>query len=310
VYGHDGLPLVLPLDAAPEDVRSAVTSAGRYRLDPIDENYHPVEGAQSGYLYVYPHHLRNGAASDGMNAAETGPAREAPRAVGGTEGALIEMAKVVTTMAQTVVQAMTGQFPAMMESAATLVRAADGAGLPARPPLGCPGDDDSDDGHEEAPPAPSNAAPELTTVIAQVLPSIVAAFAPRGNGASASASNAAPAPGGASPIATATGAPSRTPSPPMQRTAPGAKQDAPAIPPESLAHFIAIQQALTLEERTLVQALVSELSPDHVRAWMAELSALSVPAALERIRGILHGEAPKESAPAARTTAGAAGGGA
>ena len=80
--------------------------------------------------------------------------------------------------------------------------------------------------------------------------------------------------------------------------------------PEVMAHFVAIQQALTLEERALAQALVSELSPADVRAWLQELAALAVPAAVQRIRGILHGTgtstgtepAPGADSPAASTS--------
>ena len=77
--------------------------------------------------------------------------------------------------------------------------------------------------------------------------------------------------------------------------------------PEVMAHFVAIQQALTLEERALAQALVSELSPADVRAWLQELAALAVPDAVQRIRGILHGTGGDTQAPTASPSTSGAG---
>jgi hypothetical protein len=37
VYGRDGLPLIVPIDATLAELRSAVQLEGRYRLDPVDE---------------------------------------------------------------------------------------------------------------------------------------------------------------------------------------------------------------------------------------------------------------------------------
>ncbi len=49
------------------------------------------------------------------------------------------------------------QFPAMMMSAAELLRAADGAGLPARQPLRTPEtDDDTENDEDDDEPAPSS----------------------------------------------------------------------------------------------------------------------------------------------------------
>jgi hypothetical protein len=53
VYGRDGLPLVLPIDADLDALRSAVGLAGRYRLDPVDANQHPIANASAGYVVVH-----------------------------------------------------------------------------------------------------------------------------------------------------------------------------------------------------------------------------------------------------------------
>ena len=58
----------------------------------------------------------------------------------------------------------------------------------------------------------------------------------------------------------------------------------PAISPAALAHFAAIQACLTPEERGLAQAVATELPPAEIRAWMAQLSELSVDEAVMLIR--------------------------
>src|ERR1043166_3001894 len=52
VYGRDGLPLFLPLDADIEDLRREARGEGRYRLDPVDDHNRPVPSAQSSYVCV------------------------------------------------------------------------------------------------------------------------------------------------------------------------------------------------------------------------------------------------------------------
>src|SRR5436190_578038 len=54
VYGRDGLPLFLPMDADIEDLRREARGDGRYRLDPVDEHNRPVPSAPSGYVCVHP----------------------------------------------------------------------------------------------------------------------------------------------------------------------------------------------------------------------------------------------------------------
>src|SRR4051794_8643481 len=54
VYGRDGLPLFLPLDAQVDDLRREARVDGRYRLDPVDDGNRPVPNAQSAYVCVHP----------------------------------------------------------------------------------------------------------------------------------------------------------------------------------------------------------------------------------------------------------------
>ncbi len=59
----------------------------------------------------------------------------------------------------------------------------------------------------------------------------------------------------------------------------------PPLDPKAMSHFIAIQSALTPgRRRSLAREVAAELSPAELRAWFNELSALSVPDAVAKIR--------------------------
>jgi hypothetical protein len=54
VYGREGAPLVLRIDADTADLRREARSEGRYRLDAIDENNRPIAGAPPAYVCIHP----------------------------------------------------------------------------------------------------------------------------------------------------------------------------------------------------------------------------------------------------------------
>src|SRR5687768_14203317 len=117
VYGRDGLPLILPIEADIDDLRREVGITGRYRLDPV-EGHRPIPNASPGYVFVH---------------------EEQPATVANTNGSMmpppsdnivIEAMRMNSEIARSVVD----RFPQMLEAAATLLRAADGAGLPSREP--------------------------------------------------------------------------------------------------------------------------------------------------------------------------------
>ena len=62
-----------------------------------------------------------------------------------------------------------------------------------------------------------------------------------------------------------------------------------------MSHFIAIQSALAPAEAALARQVAAELSPAELRAWIDELSALSVPDAVAKIRSFI-GAKPKAGA--------------
>src|SRR5438270_12016318 len=52
VYGRDGLPLMLPIDASIDDLRDAVDGPGRFRVDPVDD-HRAIPNAPAGYVFVH-----------------------------------------------------------------------------------------------------------------------------------------------------------------------------------------------------------------------------------------------------------------
>ena len=89
---------------------------------------------------------------------------------------------------------------------------------------------------------------------------------------------------------TATDARRPRPRPPTTEPA-----ELPPLDPKAMTHFIAIQSALTPDEAALARQVAAELSPAEMRAWIDELSALSVPDAVAKIRAII-GATPKAGA--------------
>lgn len=60
----------------------------------------------------------------------------------------------------------------------------------------------------------------------------------------------------------------------------------PPIEPAVMAHFMAIQSALTAEENAMVRRVASALSAGEVRVWFVALSKLTVEDAVLRIRDL------------------------
>jgi len=75
---------------------------------------------------------------------------------------------------------------------------------------------------------------------------------------------------------------------PVLESSTDATADLPMLDPAAIAHFVAIQGALTFREGMLARALAAELSAAELRAWLAELRTLSVPEAVAKIRGVLN----------------------
>jgi len=272
VYGKDGRPLTINIDADIEELRDAVGSAGRYRLDPINDDGRCVENVPAAYVQVVKPQ-RN--ADPTVAVANIGPGDDAVR----------EAMRLNTELAKSVID----RFPEMMSAAAELLRAADGAGLPRRERREL--DNDHDEGDDTTAAPPSASFELINNLIAQVVPLVVSGLAGKKVNLSSVLDwrKASAESHQAMKLA-------NPPAPAVATSTKGTvKDDAPAagslppIDPQTMAHFIAIQSALKPEEAAMARDVAGSLAPAELRAWFDELSKLSVPQAVQKIRVLIAG---------------------
>lgn len=271
VYAREGQPLVLPIDADIDDLRTEVETTGRYRLDLVDQNNKAIAGAPSGYVQVNFEVEAGG--GDRPSSQSTAISK-------GGDNVVIEAMRMNAEITKSVVD----RFPQMMEAAAMLLRAADGAGIPARLPRVLDvhdHDDDDGGGREDAPPA-SPGMEFLNTLVSQIVPLVVSAMASKKMpklGEMLDWRKAAPQ--------HQTHIPEPTHSTEPTREAASTASALPALDPQAMAHFLAIQSALTPEEAALAREVAADLGPAELRTWFEDLSTLTVPAAVAKIRALI-----------------------
>lgn len=296
-YGRNGQPLVLPIEADVDDLRAEVNAPGRYRLDPIDDENKTIAGASAGYVMV--HELAPVAPSI---AAQTPPLVPLPDP---SNNVVLEAIRMNAEVARMCLD----RFPLMMEAAASVLRAADGAGLPAREPRAV-GEHDEDDGEfeDDEPTTPKS---DLSGLLAQlgklasIAAPLLAAFG-KGGGPSiaealdwrkaAEAATAeaqpkakkaikAPRPDGPGDAAQAS---------PTERAPENVADVLATIGPDAMAHFLAVQNALTADEAAIAREVAKDLSPAEQAAWLVDLKKLSVSDAVAKVRGLIGGTAKTE----------------
>jgi hypothetical protein len=210
-----------------------------------------------------------------------------------SDNIVIEAMRMQSMIATSVVE----RFPQMMEAAATLLRAADGAGLPAREPRVSDDDEDVSDDENDDEAAPPRPGFDVNALVAQIVPMILVAL---GNGntklpglgelldwrkAAPSGKPKAKAPKTARPDG-----PGDLGASAAQENVPENATDVlPPIDPQTMAHFIAVQSALTPEEAAIAREVAKDLSAAELRAWFDELSKLSVPDAVAKVRKLISG---------------------
>ena len=278
VYGPDGRPLTVGIEVDIDELRDAVGTTGKYRLDPINDDGKCVEGVPPAYVQVVKPE-RNAEAAIALVAPSSG------------DDAIREAMRLNTELAKSVID----RFPEMMTAAAELLRAADGAGLPSRKPRFIePEDDDADDEGEDDDAIATPPGFDLNALVAQLVPMLVTSLMSGkmklpGLAAMFDWRKAAPAIESKSEHVSAVKVSSDKP---KAKPAPehGAPAEVPPIDPAAMAHVIAIQSVLEPQEVAYVQAIAKEFSPAELRGWFEELSKLSVPDAVTRIRGIIAGQ--------------------
>ena len=282
VYGRNGMPLVLPIEADLDDVRAETTASGRYRLDPVADGNRPIPDSPVGYVYVHE------PAQSQQSVAEA-------RLPAATDNIAIEAMRMNAEIAKSVVE----RFPQMLEAASTLLRAADGAGLPSRlPPPNAPHElvremdveeDEEDAGDDEQAPVPGF---DLNALVAQIVPILVTTlmsgnlkipglgeiFDWRKASAAGKASAKREAPRPTEDINNER----KPPEPPA-----AAASGLPPLGPETLAHFLAIQSELKPDEAALARGIAADLAPKDLRAWFDDLKKLTVPDAVAKVRATI-----------------------
>lgn len=275
VYGRDGRPLTIGIESDMNDLRDAVSGVlGRYRLDPINDEGKCIDTVPAAYIQVVKAE-RNAAGNDTSSGAASRASDD--------DNTVREAMRLNTELAKAVID----RFPQMVEAAATLLRAADGAGLPARPPSAVLEDED-----EEGDGTTAHGGFDLNALIAQVVPMLVMGLGSgkvkmpqlaevvdwrmAGSAKSANAPKAARPDGPGDVVVPAA---AETP----------ATDALPPMDPQTMAHFIAIQSALKPEEAALAREVAGNLGPAELRGWFDELSKLSVPQAVQKIRVLIAG---------------------
>ena len=295
VYGRDGRPVTVSVNASIEELRDAVGGvAGKYRLDPLNADGKLVDGVPAAYIQVVPP----------VPEVSTVSLMPMPAPANEVESVLRDAIRSNSELARTVIST----FPAMMESAARLIEAADGAGIPRRKPRLIEVDEESedhDDDQDEGDDDESVAAEpvrkggiDINAIIAQVVPVAVTTLMNGGFDLSKIGKLAelfdwrkAAAAGAKKSAAAATLAASSAQDKKTGNASTAAKNDEvgtlPPLDPSQMAHFFAIQNALAPAEAALAREVAKDLSPLELRTWLAELSAKSVPEAVAAIREYL-----------------------
>jgi hypothetical protein len=129
VYGRDGLPLFLAMDADIEDLRREARGDGRYRLDPVDDHNRPIPSAEAAYICVRPVEPQPAPTASAVRATAINADTTAQLI-----NALLESQRQHSEMARMYVST----FPVLVNALAGVVRAAGDAGLLERMPLAVP----------------------------------------------------------------------------------------------------------------------------------------------------------------------------
>jgi hypothetical protein len=271
VYGRNGMPLVIPIEADIEDVRAETPGPGRYRLDPVGEGNRPIADSPVGYVFIH-------------NRTEA-PAVESVVSSTPTDNVVVEAMRMNAEIAKSVVD----RFPQMLEAASSLLRAADGAGLPARLPLVAEHVEGEEDGNEDEAPTNPPGGFDLNAVVAQLVPLVITSLMNgklkipglgdmldwRKAAANAPKQKREPSKPAASASAVA------------EDVAPVVEPMIPPLDPDTIAHFMAIQAALKPEEAAVARAVAADLAPVELRAWFDDLKKLSIPDAVAKIRSLI-----------------------
>ncbi len=323
VYGSDGLPLLLPIDAGVEELKAEVMTPGRYRLDPVGDGQRAIPDATSAYVYVQPPREVREASPGG--AVSTMPLDSVVSELLQANNRALESH---ANLARIVIE----RFGGTMESASTMMRAVPPSPAPVVAPVAEPLLSHEDEGHEddddgEAAPTMSPAGGEVPAMLVQWGTAIAAAIfsgqiklpslsglldwrkaapattpAVTAQAETICACRTAASSSAGSSSTTATAAePAPAPAEPLAAPSSGTPPKAgmavlASLPPAAMGRLMALQQALSPQERALAMATIQELPASQLRAWADELASLSPDEALTKVRQLLASPPSQEQA--------------
>jgi hypothetical protein len=302
VYARDGRPLTLSVESDVDDLRDAVNTSGKYRLDPINEDGRCVEGVPAAYIQI-----TKGERNADMSSERSHDTRS-DGALAGLSQAIVEAVKLnAEALRQNaeISRCAIDRLPQLMDAMTTMLHVATGAGLHAIQQRDLAYDD------AESEPRASvqstiatgidinvilgQGLAQLTESIMKKMPSLGGILDPRkayaegqkerhtkqlGSGHLQSQPTTQPIPTTGSMSAT-------TPTSTAQHDTSSDSVTAMHTDAGTLLHFAAIQNALTPTERELAGAIAQELTIEQRAAWLGELKAMAVPDAVTRIRTML-----------------------
>lgn len=292
VYARDGRPLTLPIEADLDDLHEAVTTPGKYRLDPIGDDGKGVENVPAAYIQVTKGERNAGA--DHATERITDP--RVDNTVVGLGQAVVEAvrlnAEALRQNAEISMRAV-DRLPQLMEAMTTMLNVATGTQLYALQQREVPltlrnaaNDDDEHDDADDGEDAPAPAFPflpglDINKVVAQVASDVVTRLMDRLNGKPTQASAVT------QPTAEPQPQPAVHPAPKVASTPTADPTSAVPTDPAIMAHFLEVKNALTREEQALVGALARDLTPAEQAAWFNALRPLSVANAVASVRSTL-----------------------
>jgi hypothetical protein len=276
VYAPDGSPLTLDIEAGMDELRDAVDTSGRHRLDPIDADGKVVPNVGPAYVHV---------AVAPRNASVPSMAADAP--LSGTDHAIRELVRAQVELARSnseLAKTVATQQPDLIKAAAEILRAADGAGLPRREGMA---DWEGDEAAADAAVPPGSPGSVDWAVVAHEAIGAVKALAGLALAKSAGRASAkAPAAGTQASAAATPSAetPSDRAEPRADTEGEAAAQPAPSAAVDPDAHLVAIQAQLTPAERAYVFSVINKLSVADMMRWRDQLANMSVGDAVQMIR--------------------------
>ena len=261
VFSTEGSPLIIPIDTGLKEFRDLVGSvAGRYRLDCVTDEHKSIDGATAAYLQL------SDRAADG--AVETVEKRD-------------DLLRDVVKGYSDIVKSITDRFASVMESAAVLLRAADGAGLPAREPqllLTGPTEvrnatgveDEGDDGDSRLADVLEVAVSKAVPLLSHTLNTKVLGLTPEQSLALL---------GGGKPAAA------------LPSKEEGSVAPSPTAGAAFISHLAAIRKELSDKEVEAVQSAMKAMSPKALEQWRQRLEVLPPGEAAAVVRSEIQGRA-------------------